>query len=104
MRAMTSDDIPRAQLDQLRERVRRPLQFLNRLTQRMNRKFPPGDRLFVAARQARNSMQDLFVAIHYASMESGVGKPEKLKPAAPELPQWRKAMGSGDSQKGTGGG
>jgi hypothetical protein len=35
------------------------------------------DPLYVAAKNARNAMQDLFVATHYASCPHGVGRAGK---------------------------
>ena len=50
------------------------LRWLNRLCDRMKLLgFAPDDGLYSAALRARASMQDLHVACHYASVNSGVG-------------------------------
>lgn len=71
---MTSRDITTDQAKQTMDRVGVGLRQLNRLCARMIKLgFPPDDPLYFAAKRARDSMQDLFVAAHYASCKSGVG-------------------------------
>ena len=49
---------------------------LNAVTRDL-RRLPVNDPLKVAAERARNAMQDLYMACHYASCNHGVGRPEK---------------------------
>ncbi len=76
MRAVTSYDLHPEQAAKLKAIVARHLRFLNRLCNRMNHLgFPPTDPLWQAAARARNALQDLSVACHYATCKSGVGLP-----------------------------
>jgi hypothetical protein len=70
-----SSDLSPKQAEALRVRVARQLRFLNRLCERMTRLgFPPAGELFTAALRARDAVQSLHVACHYASRKSGVGR------------------------------
>jgi len=72
---MTSDDLQSEQALQVMATVRRRLQYLNRLVERMQAlRFPPHDPMLRAALRAQDAMQELHVAAHYASCKSGVGK------------------------------
>jgi hypothetical protein len=72
---MTSTDLHPAQAQKLTATVARQLQFLNRLCDRMTELgFPTDDPLWRAASQARNAVQDLHVAAHYAGCRGGVGR------------------------------
>ena len=73
-----SSHLTRQQAEALRLQVAQRLCWLNRLAERMQRVgFSPQDDLFLAAQRARNSMQDLTTAAHYASCEHGVGREAK---------------------------
>lgn len=75
---MHSTHLTRQQADRLRLQVAARLPWLTRLIDRMQqRRFPPDDPVFIAALRAREAMQDLHVAAHYASCEHGIGRPEK---------------------------
>jgi hypothetical protein len=75
---MDSTTLRPEQIAHLSADVRRNLHYLNRLTERMTRQgWPVHDPLDIAAKNARNSMQDLFVATHYASCPHGMGRAEK---------------------------
>ena len=64
------------QIAQLRRVVGRDLRFLNNLCARMQSlRFPVDDPLCRAALTARDAMQDLYTASHYAGCQGGVGKP-----------------------------
>jgi hypothetical protein len=75
---MDSSHLTRQQAEALRAQVAVRLRWLNRLTARMQRVgFSPQDELFLATQRARNFMQDLMTAAHYASCEHGVGREAK---------------------------
>lgn len=77
---MTSESLPEQQALALREQVAVRLRWLNKLQARLQKTgFPPNDPLFFAAVRARETMQDLHTAAHYASCKHGVGKPEEKK-------------------------
>ena len=70
---MRASDLTPGQLAALKAQVARQLAYLNRLCERMNRRgFAPFDGVFQASLNARNAMQDLHVAIHYAGVKHGV--------------------------------
>ena len=70
---MRASDLTPGQLAALKAQVGRQLAYLNRLCERMNRRgFAPFDSAFQASLNARNAMQDLHVAIHYAGVRHGV--------------------------------
>lgn len=72
---VTADDLKPEQARKLMATVARQLRFLNRLCQQMDRLgFPPRDPLRQTAAQARNALEDLHVAAHYAGCRSGVGR------------------------------
>lgn len=72
---MTSADLTSTQATQLRDFVARRLRYLNRLLDRMQRvRWLPEDDMFQAVICARDAMQDLHVAAHYAGRKSGVGR------------------------------
>ena len=72
---MTSDDLQPEQCQKLGAIVGRQLRFLNRLCARMDRLgFTPSDPLWQAAQQARDAVQGLNVAAHYAGCRHGVGR------------------------------
>ena len=72
---VTSVDLQPVQAQNLMATVGHQLRFLNRLCDRMRLLgFPPDDPLWRAAIEARNALQDLHVAAHYAGCGSGVGK------------------------------
>jgi len=73
---MTSRDLTARQADALKQQIRLRLQYLNRLCDRLDYlHFEPTDLLAQEALRARDAMQGLFVAAHYASCERGVGRP-----------------------------
>jgi hypothetical protein len=70
---MQTNDLTPGQLAALKAQVDRQLAYLNRLCERMNRRgFAPFDSVFQASLNARNAVQDLHVAIHYADVKHGV--------------------------------
>ena len=70
-----SRDLTVWQASRLREQVGRELRFVGKLCARMQALgFGPADPLYQAANKARNALQELHVAAHYASCRSGVGK------------------------------
>ena len=70
---MRASDLTPGQLATLKAHVGRQLAYLNRLCERMNRTgFAPYDTVFQASLNARNAVQDLHVAIHYAGVKHGV--------------------------------
>lgn len=72
---MTSADLTPEQAQRLRLAIARQLRYLNRLCGRLQSlRFPVEDPLCAAALRARNAMQDLHVACHYASCKRGVGR------------------------------
>jgi hypothetical protein len=59
----------------LKEEIGRQLQYLNRLCARMQSlRWPVDDPVCRAATTARNALQDLYSATHYAACKHGVGK------------------------------
>jgi hypothetical protein len=75
---VTSEDLTPFQATELRKQVAGHLRYFNRLTDRMTRLgFDPSDPLYQAALKARDSLQEVHVAAHYASCTSGVGKPRR---------------------------
>ena len=51
------------------------------MCERMSRlSFPPEDPLYAAATKARNAMQGVFMAAHYAGVKRGVGYRAKEAP------------------------
>lgn len=75
MRLMTVKDVTPEQAAQLMATIGRQLRYLNRLCRRMDRLgFPRQDPLWQAAWTARDAMQDLHMAAHYAGCTSGVGR------------------------------
>ena len=73
---MDSDQLKPQQAANLRQIVGRDLRFLSRLCTRMERLgFPPNDRLYRAAMNARHALQALHVEAHYCACTSGVGRP-----------------------------
>lgn len=85
---MTSDDLTIRQAGALREQVRGRLLWATELVERCRLQgFPPADPVFREAEGARQKLQDLFNACHYAGCRSGVGKPAKPLPGSgPENP------------------
>jgi hypothetical protein len=72
---MTSGDLKPHQSEKLRTDVAKMLRYLNRLVERMTRLgFPVNDPLNIAGASARNAMQDLHTAAHYATCPHGVGR------------------------------
>lgn len=79
-----SDDLKPEQARKLMATVAKQLRFLNRLCGRMSALgFPPNDPLWRAASEARNAMQDLHVASHYAGCKTGVGREGETAIAGP---------------------
>jgi len=75
---MTSDDLEPEQARTLMTTIGKQLRYLNRLSDRMQHLgFPPNDPLWRATMEARDCMQHLHMAAHYASCKSGVGKPAR---------------------------
>ncbi len=70
---MTSDDLTRDQVQQIRDSLAPSLGYLSRLLARMEQEFPADDALLARVRMARNAMQDLAMALHYQGC-SGVGR------------------------------
>ena len=78
---MTSGDLKPHQSEKLRTDVAKMLRYLNRLVERMTRLgFPVNDPLNIAGASARNAMQDLHTAAHYATVPHGVGIPAVHNP------------------------
>ena len=76
--AVSSDDLKPEQALQLMETVGRQLECLNRLCRRMDRlHFSHDDSLRQAGWKARDALQHLYMASHYASCTHGVGRPAK---------------------------
>jgi hypothetical protein len=70
---MRANDLTPGQLAALKAQIGRQLAYFNRLCDRMNhRGFAPFDSVFQAALNARNSLQDLHVAVHYTGVKHGV--------------------------------
>lgn len=77
-------DLTPAQAEALKATVGCHLRHLNRLCDRMTHlSFPPGDPLYTAATAARNALQDVFMAAHYAGVKRGVGYRAREAPAEP---------------------
>jgi hypothetical protein len=75
VRGVDSKSLTDEQIAALKETIRRQLNFLGRLRDRMNRLgFPPDDRLYVQVVQAWNAVQALHIEIHYMGCMSGVGR------------------------------
>ena len=65
---MPSRELTYDQADKINAKLGPMLVYLNRLQQRMvETGFPPDDRLLELTFEARNAIQDLTMAIHYAS-------------------------------------
>ena len=74
---MTSADLKPEQIARRRREIGRQLRYHNRLCARMQRLgWPLDDTVAREAARARNALQDLFTATHYAACKSGVGRPE----------------------------
>ena len=59
----------------MREKLQPALGYLSRLQRRMELTgFPPDDPLYLLTRDARGTLQDLLMKLHYLSCESGVGR------------------------------
>lgn len=72
---MNCKDLTPQQAERLKTVVARELRFLNRLCARMQQlQFPLDDPVWLAASAARNAVQDLHTAAHYAACRSGVGR------------------------------
>jgi len=72
-----SSDLSREQLDKLTAQVFRQLRYLNRLCERMNRVgWSSTDPVYREAYRARDAMQGLRMAVHYAGC-NGVGRDSK---------------------------
>lgn len=75
--AMTCDDLTTAQAQKVAADIERQRGYLNRLAKRMQAlQFVPSDPLLRATIAARNAMQDLRMAAHYAGC-GGVGRQPK---------------------------
>lgn len=75
---MTSADLTREQAERLRLQVARILRWHNALVARMTRLgFATDDPVWLAGIRARDCLQDLHVAAHYASCEHGVGRADR---------------------------
>jgi hypothetical protein len=72
---MDSSHIRPEQALRLRRAIRRPLQYVGRLRQRMELLgFPPDDRLYLSVCRAFDALQELHVRAHYCSCTSGVAR------------------------------
>jgi hypothetical protein len=72
---MDAHDLTEAQLDAIHERLLPMLGYLNRLHRRIKKAgFSPDDRLLALVVEARNSMHELTVAVHYGSCRGQVGR------------------------------
>jgi len=75
LRSSVPANLTTAQAEALRVLIGKHLRFLNRLIDRMTRVgIAPTDELFISALRARDALQHLHVACHYASCRGGVGK------------------------------
>src|SRR5687767_7256655 len=72
--AMKSDDLKRWQTDALSRELRPTLDYLSRLRDRMEKQFPPHDRLFQIVCRAQAVMQELCMEIHYIACADKVGR------------------------------
>lgn len=71
-----SSDLTPEQVERLRATVGRQLRFLNKLCARMQKlRWPVEDQVCRDGLRARDAVQDLYTALHYAGRTSGVGKP-----------------------------
>lgn len=72
---MDSDHLTNEQVDKLRDAIGRQLRYLNKLCGRVQRLgFPLDDPLCFAALAARDRVQDLYAATHYAKSKGGLGR------------------------------
>jgi len=72
---MDSNHLTAEQARRLRLQVAAKLRWLNKLQERLKRLgFPPEDSIYRATTKARDAMQDLHVAAHYAGCRHGVGR------------------------------
>lgn len=72
---MRSTDLRPEQIEQLHAAIGRRLRYLNRLVDRMTRLgFATDDPLWLEGLRARDAMQGLYVATHYAGIPHGVGR------------------------------
>ena len=75
---MDSDRLTAEQAEKLKQQVGRTVRYYNNLVARIElRRFGATDPLYRAALNARNAAQSLWMAAHYASCKSGVGRPAK---------------------------
>jgi hypothetical protein len=80
---VTSDDITTEQAQRVGAVVGRQLRYLGRLRERLNvMGFPPTDPLFLSVTKAYHAVHDLSVRMHYLSVASGVGRPERPESAS----------------------
>jgi hypothetical protein len=71
-----SNELTTTQAERIRDALLPHVRYLYKLKTRMEKTgFPPGDRLFRLTGAAYDSAQQLAMALHYLSCESGVGKP-----------------------------
>jgi hypothetical protein len=80
-REMESNELTTAQAERIRDALLPHVRYLYKLKTRMEKTgFPPGDRLFRLTCSAYDSAQQLAMALHYLSCESGVGGEPKALP------------------------
>jgi hypothetical protein len=73
---MKPSDLPPEKIAKLREQIGRQLRYHNRLCARMQRLgWPLDDPIVREGMRARDALQDLYTATHYAGVQSGVGRP-----------------------------
>ncbi len=78
---MASRELTYDQADKINAKLGPMLVYLNRLHQRMvETGFPPDDRLRELTFEARNAIQHLTMAIHYASRKGQTGGRERRAP------------------------
>jgi hypothetical protein len=74
-RSVESNELTTAQAERIRDALLPHVRYLYKLKTRMEKTgFPPGDRLFRLTCTAYDSAQQLAMALHYLSCESGVGR------------------------------
>ena len=71
---MRSSQLKRWQTDAMLKALRPALDYLTRLKNRMEKKFPPNDELFLIVSRAQAVMQQLCMEIHYISCKRKAGR------------------------------
>ena len=81
---MNADDLAADQCRKMRETLFPLANYVIRLRKRMERRgFPPGDPLYRLVAQTQENLQALTMELHYRSVGTGVGRPEKGQKISP---------------------